>query len=72
MFDKRDTLHGAGLQAGVLAWLNINILQTESSLANIIRILALSKSKKISSLHKILWRIKTKIGEGGYLHQFPR
>ena len=66
MFDKRDTLHGAGLYAGVLAWLNINILQTESSLANIFRILALSKK------FSILWRIKTKIGEGGYLHQFPR
>ena len=70
MFDKRDTQHGAGLQAGVLAWLNINILQTESSLANIFIILAFSK--KVSSLHKLLWRIKTKIGEGGYLHQFPR
>ena len=41
MFDKRDTQHGAGL--AILAWLNINILQTESSLANIIRILAFSK-----------------------------
>ena len=29
--------------SAVLAWLNINILQTESSLANIIRILAFSK-----------------------------
>ena len=63
MFDKRDTLHGAGLQAGVLAWLNINILQTESSLANIIRIFAFSK-KVSTSLH-LVWRIKIRIGEGG-------
>ena len=42
MFDKRDTQHGAGLAIAILAQLNINILQTESSLANIFRILALS------------------------------
>ena len=49
-----------------LTFFKLNLL----SLANIIGILALSK--KISSLNKLLWRIKTRIGEGGYLHQFPR
>lgn len=69
MFDKRDTQHGAGLacwHGSTLTFFKLNLL----SLANIIGILAFSK--KVSSLHKLLLRIKTRIGEGGYLHQFPR
>ena len=71
MFDKRDTQHGAGL--AILAWLNINILQTESSLASIIRILAFSKKVSTSLQFLCLENQIEEVREARhYLHQFPR